>query len=150
MNGPPRDPAAPILNSRIWMLVAFTGSCLAAIFLLALDVLYAGGIWTFQEWDHVQARSLAFYTLVTARLMNAFNFQDLERSLFSPEVPANSYLRAAVMLSWVFTLALVLVPGLAGLFGLSVLPIHQLLLVTLVLPLLVFLPAEIFKKWKRS
>ena len=150
MSEPPRDPSAPILNSHIWKLVAFTGACLAGIFLLILDLPYPGGLWTVKDWDHVYTRSLAFYALVTARLLNAFNFQNLERSLFDKGVPTNPYLRGAALLSWVLTLALVLIPGPASFFGLSVVSVTHLSAVTVVLPFLVFLPAEIFKKWKRQ
>lgn len=150
MSEPPRSPDSPILNTRIWMLVAFTGTCLAGIFLLALDVFYAGGIWTVVNWDHVYTQSFAFYILVTARLMNAFNFQDLDRSLFHKDVPSNPYLRGAALLSWVLTLILVRFAGPAEFFGLKVVAWWHLVVATVALPPLVFLPAEIFKRLKGS
>lgn len=150
MSEPPRSPDSAILNTRIWMLVALTGTCLAGIFLLSLDVFYAGGIWTVVNWDHVYTQSFAFYILVTARLMNAFNFQDLDRSLFHKDVPSNPYLRGAALLSWVLTLILVRVSGPAEFFGLKVVAWWHLAAATVVLPPLVFLPAEIFKRLKGS
>lgn len=146
MSEPPRDPVSPILNNRIWALVALTGSVLAAVFLVLLDLHYAGGIWTWKDWSPVYSRSLAFYALVTARLMNAFNFQDLHRSLLDSSVPTNPFLRGAVALSWLLTLGLVCMSGPASFFGLEVLEISHIFWVTLALPPLVFLPAEIFKR----
>lgn len=146
----PRDPRSPILSNRIWALVAFTGTCLAAIFLVSLDLFYHGGIFTVQNWGNVYTQSLAFYILVTARLLNAFNFQDLEHSLFDRKVPSNPYLRSAALLSWVLTLGLVKIPFAANFFGLKVLEWEHLVVATVVLPPLVFIPAEIFKRWNRN
>jgi P-type Ca2+ transporter type 2C len=148
MYEPPRDPKSPILTGRIWSLVALTGTVLAAVFLLLLDVFYGGGVWTVVNWDPVYTRSLAFYALVTARLLNAFNFQDLERSVFSSAVPPNLYLKGAVLLSWLLTLALVSFGGLAQFFGLAPLSFSHLLTVTATLPFVVFLPAELFKRFQ--
>ena len=150
MSEPPRAPSAPILTPHIWMLVAFTGTCLAGIFLFILDAFHQGGFWALKDWDPIYTRSLAFYALVTARLLNAFNFKHLERSILDKEVPSNPYLTGAALLSWLLTLALVLVADLASFFGLSVLSLPHLLMVTIALPLLVFLPAESFKKWRRQ
>lgn len=150
MSENPRDPSSPILSGKIWALVAFTGTCLAGIFLVSLDLFYHGGIWTVKDWDHVYTQSLAFYILVTARLLNAFNFQDLEHSLFDRSVPSNTYLRSAVLLSWVLTLCLVKFSFAADFFGLRVLEWKHIAIATLVLPPLVYLPAEIFKRWSRS
>jgi len=128
-------------------MVALTGSVLAGTFLFLLDLFYLGGIWTATSWGPIYARSLAFYALVTGRLLNAFNFKDLQRSVFSAEVPANHFLTGAVLLSWLLTLGLVTLSGPAKFFGLATLQPTHLLGITLAMPFLILLPAELFKRF---
>ena len=146
MSEPPRDPKAPILDKGSWLLVGWTGTVLAAIFLFVLDVLYAGGIWTFVTDDHVYAQSAAFYMLVTSRLLNAFNFLDLHGSVFKAATWQNKYVPVACLFSWVLTLGVIFFAPAADMFGLVPLSMHHLVILTLASPFLVLLPAEIYKK----
>ena len=147
MNDPPRDPSSPILTPRLWQMVVVTGCTLAGLFLLILDWLYIDGFftWSLEAHDHQFARSAAFYTLVTARLLNALNFLHLERSLFDPVSWKNRAVPVACLFSWALTLILFYVPSFATVFGLSALPLPTLALLSLVVCPLVFLPAEFYK-----
>jgi P-type Ca2+ transporter type 2C len=145
MDQPPRDPQAPILDRGSWLLVGWTGTVLAAIFLFVLDVLYAGGLWTFATDSHEYAQSAAFYTLVTARLLNAFNFLDLHGSVFSAKTWKNKYVPGACLFSWLLTLGVIFFPPAANMFGLVPLSMHHLTILTLSAPLLVLIPAETYK-----
>lgn len=146
MDEPPRRPDAPILGDTSWTLVGVTGTVLAGVFLLVLDVLYAGGIWTFAAVDHVYARSAAFYTLVTARLFNAFNFLDIKGSVFSRHTWRNRYVLLATVFSWLLTLGVLFVAPFNKLFGLVALQWDHLLVLTIFIPFVVHLPAEVVKR----
>lgn len=150
MDRPPRDPKAPILERRGWLLVAWSGTILAAIFLFVLDVLYAGGFWTLYTDSHRYAQSAAFYTLVTARLFNAVNFLDLEGSVFHKGTWTNKIVPVACVFSWLLTLGVLFFPPAADMFGLEAISMQHLLILTLAVPPLVILPTEVFKKFLKK
>ncbi len=150
MTHPPRNPKDPILSKEIWRLVFSSGFVLAALFLTLLDLLYIGGVFTVVEFDPVYTRTLAFYALVTARLVNAFTFTDLERGIWSGATLPNSYLIGAVLFSWLLTLGLVSFPVAADFFGLAILKFHHVLYATLTIPALVLLPSNMVKFWQRK
>lgn len=145
MDIPPRRPDSPILERTGWVLLAVTGSVLAGVFLLVLDVLYAGGVWTVHSLSPVYARSAAFYTLVTARLMNSLNFMDLHGSVLRASSWRNKYVPAAALFSWLLTLGVLYFPPLTAVFGLTSLEFSHLLGLTVALPVIVLLPAELVK-----
>jgi Ca2+-transporting ATPase len=148
MKEPPRHPNDSILTRDMWWLIALTGTALCGMFLVILDVLYPGGIWTIEPETAVQARSAAFYTLVTARLINSLNFLDLRGSVFSPTTWTNRYVPVAALFSWLLTVLMIFWPVSAGLFGLTA-PAPTLLAgLTLVAIPVVLLPAELYK-WHR-
>ncbi len=149
MKHPPRDPESPILDSKIWGLVCASGLVLAGIFLFVLDVLYAGGIWTFRSDSPEYARSTAFYALVTARLINSVNFLDIEQSLFRRTTWNNPWVPAAAFFSWLLTLGLLFFEPAASLFHLVAPDLGSVVFITLVLVPGVLLPAEAFKMWRR-
>lgn len=145
MSDPPRHPRDPILDRSAWMLVCLNGFVLAALFLFILDLFYAGGFFTFVDWGPQYTRSLAFYALITGRLLNAFNFTDLKLGLWSKGTRPNAYLIGAVGLSWLLSFFLVTIPWAANFFGLSVLSLSHILTISLVLPPLILLPSNLFK-----
>lgn len=146
MDVPPRDPEDDLLEQRNWGLVFFTGVVLAGLFLLLLDLPYAGGIWTLTNLDPIYARTLAFYGLVTARLSNAFNFLDLRQGLSLEGLKSNPILIWSVLGSWLATLVLVSVPSFAGFFGMSPLSLDHVALLTIALPPLAIIPAQLAKR----
>lgn len=147
MDVPPRQPDSPILERTGWVLLAVTGTVLASVFLFVLDVLYAGGVWTAHSFSPIYARSAAFYTLVTARLLNSLNFMDLHGSVFRRTTWRNKFVPLAAVFSWLLTLGVLYIPPLAGAFGLTALQLDHLLGLTVVLPLLVLIPGELVK-WR--
>lgn len=145
MKEPPRHPDDPILNKDMWWLIGLTGGALCLMFLFILDVLYVGGIWTLRTETHAMARTVAFYALVTGRLINSLNYLDLKGSVFSLATWTNRYVPIAALFSWVLTVALIFWPTAAGLFGLVSPPVDVLALLTVVAIPVVLLPAELYK-----
>ena len=132
------------------MVCYYANSFVAAIFLFILDVLYAGGVWTFATDSHGYAQSAAFYTLVTARLVNALNFLDLEGSVLKAGTWTNKFVPAACVFSWLLTLGVIFFPPAAKMFGLEPISMHHLLILTLAVPPAVIIPAEAFKKFTQK
>ncbi len=150
MKHPPRDPESPILTKQLWNLVFVTGLVLAAIFLFVLDVMYAGGFLTLQSSSPAFARSTAFYTLVTARLINSLNFLDIDHSLFRRSTWNNPWVPAASVLSWFLTLGILFWPPAATLFHLVPPDVAQISMITVLLFPAMLGPAEIYKWWRRK
>ncbi len=148
MKEPPRDPDDAILTKDMWWLIGLTGSALCVMFLVILDVLYAGGLWTLTSESAPEARTTAFYTLVTARLINALNYLDLRGSVFSKATWTNRYVPAAALFSWILTVGLIFWPAAAGLFGLVAPQPGLLALLTLCAVPVVLVPAEVYK-WRQ-
>lgn len=148
MKEPPRHPDDAILTRDMWALIALTGGALCALFLVVLDVLHVGGVWTLKGEGPALARSTAFYTLVTARLINALNYLDLKGSVFSPSTWTNRYVPVAALFSWLLTVGLLFWEPAAKLFGLVTPEAGLLAILTLVAIPVVLLPAEIYK-WTR-
>lgn len=148
MKEPPRDPSAPILSKDMWWLIGLTGTALCLMFLVILDVLYAGGVWTIEKESAAMARTTAFYALVTGRLINALNFLDLRGSVFSRATWTNRYVPVAALFSWALTVLLVFWPVSAKLFGLVAPKPGLLALLTLAAIPIVLAPAEIYK-WRQ-
>ena len=148
MKEPPRHPDDAILTRDMWALIALTGGALCALFLVVLDVLHVGGVWTLKGEGPALARSTAFYTLVTARLVNALNYLDLKGSVFSPSTWTNRYVPVAALFSWLLTVGLLFWEPAAKLFGLVTPEAGLLAILTLVAIPVVLLPAEIYK-WTR-
>ncbi len=148
MKDPPRNPNDSILTRDMWALIGLTGGALCMLFLVVLDVLHVGGIWTLEEEGPAMARSTAFYTLVTARLINALNYLDLRGSVFSASTWTNRYVPVAALFSWLVTVTLLFWPAAAKLFGLVTPDVGMLAVLTLIAVPVVLLPAEIYK-WTR-
>jgi Ca2+-transporting ATPase len=148
MKEAPRDPDDSILTRDMWWLIALTGTALCTLFLVILDVLYAGGLWTINSDTAILARSTAFYTLVTARLVNSLNFLDLQGSVFSKATWNNPYVPVAALFSWLLTVLLIFWAPAAGLFGLTAPEPSLLAVLTLCAIPVVLVPAEIYK-WRR-
>ena len=145
MNTPPRDPSEPILDRNSWQLVCATGAVVALVFLLVLDGFFTGGVLTVLNLDPIYARTLAFYTLVTARLANAFNFVDLRRGLLLGGAPVHRSLVLAVLCSAAMNLAVVTSELGARFFGLQALLWNHWLPITVLVPPLVVGVGEILK-----
>ena len=148
MKEPPRNPKDSILSKDMWWLIGLTGSALCLMFLVILDVLHAGGLWTITPETAGLARTTAFYTLVTGRLINALNYLDLKGSVFSLASWNNRYVPVAALFSWLLTVGLIFWAPAAKLFGLVAPDPGLLLVLTLGAAPVVLVPAELYK-WRQ-
>ena len=149
MKEPPRSPDSSILSKDMWWLIGLTGLSLCALFLVVLDVLYVGGVWTIESQTPALARTTAFYTLVTARLFNCLNYLDLKGSVFNGSTWTNRYVPVAAIFSWMLTVTLIFWPFSAKLFGLVPPDIGTLAILTLIALPTVLVPAEVYKWYSR-
>jgi Ca2+-transporting ATPase len=95
MKRTPRDPREPLMNRRFVVLIAWQGTLLAAVTLLAF---WIGMQWYGIEGDGLRhAITVAFMTLALAQVWHAFNARSQRRSAFSGQVFGNAWLWAAVV-----------------------------------------------------
>ncbi|MBT9585971.1 cation-transporting P-type ATPase [bacterium] len=146
MSEPPRSPDSPILTPDLWRYLIFCGLFVAVALLMALDLLYRGGLFTLHSHDAIYARSAGFYVVVCTRLCNAFNFRQLPGSALRRDFFADPWVPGACLLSWLLTLVVLYWPPLQVAFELVALDFHLLVLLTLLSPL-ILLPGEIHKRW---
>jgi magnesium-transporting ATPase (P-type) len=110
MARPPRRLDDRIIDRRMWIGTIWVGSVMAAVTLLALDLRLPGGIvGEAGSGDIVQARTMAFTTLVLAQLFNCFNARSDRVSAFHG-LFTNRLLWAAVASSLALQVAVVQVP----------------------------------------
>ncbi|MFC5037722.1 cation transporting ATPase C-terminal domain-containing protein [Tianweitania sediminis] len=82
MARPPRDPAKPTINLRMWRGVMATGSVMAAATLFTIDFYLPSGL-VEGSGTLDEARTAGFTVLVFAQLFNCFNARSETRSAFS-------------------------------------------------------------------
>ncbi len=135
-----RDPKAPILGKRLWQYLIGCGIIVAILLLLVLDSTFPGGLYTLPGHKFLQeggtsvflARTMGFYTVVTTRLLNAFNFRDLPESLSFKNLTRDAWVPGACLLSWIMTVAVIYLPSTQEVFGLVALSFRQLGYLTLI------------------
>jgi magnesium-transporting ATPase (P-type) len=116
MARPPRRLDDRIIDRRMWIGIVWVGSVMAAVTLLALDLRLPGGlVGTSASGDIVEARTMAFTTLVLAQLFNCFNARSDRVSAFHG-LFRNPLLWAAVAASLALQVAVVTVPFLTRAF----------------------------------
>jgi magnesium-transporting ATPase (P-type) len=99
----------------MWIGIVWVGLITGVVTLLALDIRLPGGLID-GHGDLVEARSMAFTTLVLAQLFNTFNARSDRVSAFH-KMFTNGYLWAAIALSLVLQVAVVELPFLNEAFG---------------------------------
>jgi potassium/sodium efflux P-type ATPase len=114
MRRPPRKPTDRIIDARMWVGIAWVGMVMAAVTLIALDLRLAGGLLG-GDGDVVEARTVAFTTLVLAQLFNCFNARSDRISAFH-HLFTNRWLWAAIGLSVLLQIAVVQLPLLNAAF----------------------------------
>jgi potassium/sodium efflux P-type ATPase len=114
MRRPPRQLTDRIIDGEMWRGIAWVGLVMAVVTLAALDLGLAGGILG-GSGDIVEARTMAFTTLVLAQLFNAFNARSDRVSAFH-HLFTNRLLWGAIALSVVLQVAVVQVPFLNDAF----------------------------------
>jgi Ca2+-transporting ATPase len=108
MRRPPRRSTDRVIDLEMWIGIAWVGSVMAAVTLAALDLRLEGGLLG-GSGDVVEARTMAFTTLVFAQLFNAFNARSDHVSAFH-HLFTNRYLWGAIALSALLQVAVVHVP----------------------------------------
>jgi P-type Ca2+ transporter type 2C len=108
MEQPPRGLSDRVIDGEMWVGIIWIGSVMAAVTLLSLDLRLPGGL-VGDSGDIVEARTMAFTTLVLAQLFNAFNARSERVSAFH-NLFTNRWLWGAVALSVVLQVAVVQLP----------------------------------------
>jgi len=115
MRRPPRRLADRVIDTRMWLDVFWIGLVMAVVTLVALDRHLTGGLLG-GAGDIVEARTMAFTTLVLAQLFNCFNARSGRRSALH-QLFTNPWLWGAVGLSLVLQVAVVQTPLFNDAFG---------------------------------
>jgi magnesium-transporting ATPase (P-type) len=108
MSTPPRRLSDRVIDREMWTGIVWVGVVMAAATLLALDLRLPGGV-VDGSGDIVEARTMAFTTLVLAQLFNCFNARSDRTSAFHGMF-TNAFLWGAIALSLVLQVAVVHVP----------------------------------------
>ena len=114
MEHPPRRLTDRVIDVEMWVGIVWVGVVMAIVTLTALDLRLEGGI-VGDSGDIVEARTMAFTTLVLAQLFNALNARSDQVSAFH-HLFTNRLLWAALGLSAVLQAAVVHVPFLNDAF----------------------------------
>ena len=107
----PRDPKAPILSKGLLGRIGLQGLLIAIVTMAAFYLGYQGG-------DAALASTMAFATLTLARLFHGFNCRGAE-PIFRLKFSTNPYSVLAFLAGVVLLIAVLIVPGLQGLFQVS-------------------------------
>ncbi|MGZ8640778.1 MAG: cation-translocating P-type ATPase [Actinomycetota bacterium] len=114
MQRPPRRLTDRVIDGEMWLGIVWVGLVMAAVTLLALDLRLPGGV-VGGSGDIVEARTMAFTTLVLAQLFNCFNARSDRTSAFH-QLIANPLLWGAIVLSLLLQVAVVQLPFLHDAF----------------------------------
>jgi magnesium-transporting ATPase (P-type) len=110
MARPPRGVDDRVIDAAMWIGIMWVGLVMAAVTLLALDLRLPGGlVERAGSADIVEARTVAFTTLVLAQLFNCFNARSDRVSAFHRPF-TNPLLWGAVALSLALQVAVVQLP----------------------------------------
>jgi P-type Ca2+ transporter type 2C len=114
MTRPPRDPGAPIVAARHWLLLAVLGG---AITVATLGAFGLALFWLAMETQ--AAITVAFLTLALAQMWNVFNLRNPEAGVLRNDVTANPYVWGAIVLCLLLIAAALWVPLLAEVLRLA-------------------------------
>ena len=115
MARPPRGLNDRVIDTQMWIGIVWVGLITGIVTLVALDIRLPGGLID-GHGDLVEARSMAFTTLVVAQLFNTFNARSDEVSAFH-HLFTNVYLWGAIALSLALQVAVVELHFLNTAFG---------------------------------
>ena len=110
MQRPPRDPAAPLLDTRAFLVVGAVGVYLAVAALWLFTTRLGSG----SPAEVLHAQTVAFTGLVVLEKANVFNFRSLHLPLARIGVASNPWLLVAVVATLGLQAAAVTVPALQG------------------------------------
>jgi magnesium-transporting ATPase (P-type) len=114
MQRQPRRLTDRVIDREMWIGIFWVGFVMAVVTLVALDLSLSGGLLG-GSGDIVEARTMAFTTLVLAQLFNCFNARSDHKSAFD-HLFTNRLLWGAIALSLVLQIAVVQLPFLNDAF----------------------------------
>ena len=126
MRRPPRGLTDRVIDAEMWIGIVWVGAVMALVTLVALDLRLPGGI-VGDSGSVVEARTMAFTTLVLAQLFNCFNARSDHRSAFH-RLFTNRFLWGAIALSALLQVAVVQLPFLNKPFGTAPLELDEWLI----------------------
>ena len=115
MRIPPRRITDRVIDRAMWGGILWVGLVMAVVTLTALDLRLPGGLIE-GSGDIVEARTMAFTTLVLAQLFNCFNARSDRTSAFR-QLFTNPLLWGAIGISVLLQVAVVQIPFLNESFG---------------------------------
>ena len=115
MSRPPRRLTDRVIDAEMWIGIVWVGAVMAAVTLFALDLRLPGGF-VGGSGNVIEARTMAFTTLVFAQLFNCFNARSDRTSAFH-RLFTNRWLWGAIALSATLQVAVVELPFLNNAFG---------------------------------
>jgi Ca2+-transporting ATPase len=110
LSRPPRDPKAHIIDMEFILMTMFTGLLTAAVALTAFGYEFHAG------QGVRQARSAAFFVLVTEELLRSFNARSTVRTIWQVGILSNARLFAIVVVSFGLQLIISQTPLLEAVF----------------------------------
>lgn len=122
MKDKPRNANESILTKSYLASIGTEGLCIGAMAMIAFMTGYSGG-------NAVLASTMAFGTLCMGRLVHGFNCKAKEPVIFTKRFFNNIYLAGAFLLGTALITAVMVIPGLQGVFSVQSLDITQLLIV---------------------
>jgi potassium/sodium efflux P-type ATPase len=126
MSHPPRRLTDRVIDGEMWLGIFWVGFVMAVVTLVVLELRLSGGVLG-GSGDIVEARTMAFTTLVLAQLFNCFNARSEHTSAFH-RLFTNRNLWGAIALSLALQIAVVQLPVLNDAFGTTPLAIGDWLL----------------------
>ena len=122
----PRRLTDRVIDAEMWVGILWVGAVMAVVTLLALDLRLPGGI-VGGSGNVVEARTMAFTTLVLAQLFNCFNARSDRASAFH-RLFTNRLLWGAIALSALLQVAVVQLPFLNDAFHTAPLGLEEWLI----------------------
>ena len=126
MTRSPRGLNDRVIDAEMWVGIVWVGAVMATMTLLALDLRLPGGF-VDGSGNLVEARTMAFTTLVLAQLFNCFNARSDRTSAFH-RLFTNRFLWGAIALSALFQVAVVQLSFLNDAFGTAPLGLDEWLI----------------------
>ncbi len=126
MRRPPRRLTDRVIDAQMWVGILWVGAVMAVVTLFALDLRLPGGI-VGDSGNVIEARTMAFTTLVLAQLFNCFNARSDRTSAFHG-LFTNRFLWGAIALSTMLQVAVVNLPFLNDAFGTAPLGLEEWLI----------------------
>jgi Ca2+-transporting ATPase len=127
MNRHPRDSKEGIFAGGLGLAVAYQGVFVTLITLISYFVGHWHETGNFEITDSIHGTTMAFLTLAMCEVFHSFNMRSLHGSIFTIK-GQNKCLWGAGLLSLILTSVVVLIPGVADVFGMVAIGIDEYLI----------------------